>query len=132
MNQRVLVCGGRDYNDAKWVYSVLDQAHEANPIVAVISGMARGADSIGAAWANDRHIPVDPYPAAWEDLSHPDALIRTRADGKKYDARAGHRRNQKMLDQGRPDVVIAFPGGGGTDDMVRRARRAGVLVIPVP
>jgi len=41
--------------------------------------------------------------------------------GKK----AGPLRNQRMLDEGKPDLVVAFPGGGGTKDMVSaRLRRA--------
>jgi ABC-type sugar transport system substrate-binding protein len=36
-----------------------------------------------------------------------------------------------MLDEGKPDIVVAFPGGTGTADMVRRARKAGVVVIEV-
>ena len=42
---------------------------------------------------------------------------------------AGHKRNQLMLETEKPDLVIAFPGTGGTADMMRRARRAGVKVI---
>jgi len=45
--------------------------------------------------------------------------------------KAGPIRNQEMLDQGRPNMVVAFPGGRGTADMVRRARGAGVEVIEV-
>ena len=41
---------------------------------------------------------------------------------------AGHIRNQVMLDKGKPDVVVAFPGGRGTADMVRRAEGAGIEV----
>ena len=40
-------------------------------------------------------------------------------------------RNQRMLDEGKPDLVVAFPGGGGTKDMVRRAVKAGVPIHEV-
>jgi hypothetical protein len=33
-----------------------------------------------------------------------------------------------MLLEGKPDLVVAFPGGKGTADMVRRARKANVPV----
>jgi hypothetical protein len=36
-----------------------------------------------------------------------------------------------MLDDGKPELVVAFPGGRGTADMMRRAREAGVEVIEV-
>jgi len=129
--RRVLVCGGRDYNDEARVFRVLDLAHAANPIGVIIEGEAPGADTLGREWAKSRGIPFEAYPAAWDDLTHADALIRTRADGKKYDARAGFRRNQKMVDVGAPDVVAAFPGGTGTDDMIRRAEAAHIKVVKV-
>jgi hypothetical protein len=48
-------------------------------------------------------------------------------DGTSYCPGAGTDRNQKMLEAG-ADLVIAFPDGRGTADMVRRAHRAGIPV----
>jgi hypothetical protein len=45
--------------------------------------------------------------------------------------KAGPLRNYQMLEEGKPDLVVAFPGGGGTKDMVRRAVKAGVSVHEV-
>lgn len=111
---RVLVCGGRDYSDKMALWSVLD-AFGPPEITEIVSGMARGADAFAAEWANRFGFPLHAFPADW-----------TR-DGKA----AGPIRNQSMLDNGRPDAVIAFPGGKGTDDMVRRANRAGVKVYKI-
>lgn len=129
---RVLVCGGRYYTDRLRVYAELDRIEGATPIkepfVLVHGACGTGADDLADEWAANSCIAIDDYPADWTDLSHPDAVIRTRRDGTKYDALAGHRRNQRMLDEGKPDLVVAFPGGTGTADMVRRARKAGVEV----
>jgi len=43
--------------------------------------------------------------------------------------KAGPIRNQQMLDEGKPNLVVAFPGGRGTADIVRRARAAGIEVV---
>lgn len=131
MTHRVLVCGGRHYDDRETVNLVLNFLHKQLPITHLVSGMARGADILGVKWARDRDIAVIPFPAHWDDLSHADAVIKTRADGSKYDARAGMRRNQKMMDEARPDLVIAFPGGNGTEDMVNRARKAKVQIVRI-
>ncbi len=128
MGVSVLVCGGRDYANEKAVFTMLDATHKARGVAVVIHGAASGADSLAAKWADERHVPADPHPAQWDDLSHPDALIRTRRDGKKYDARAGFRRNQEMADL-HPSIVLAFPGGNGTVDMVRRASKVGALIV---
>lgn len=115
MRQRVLVCGGRDYRDRESAFKVLDAAHYANPIECIIHGTARGADSIAAEWAESRLIPIEPYPADW----------------KRHGSGGGPIRNQRMLDEGKPHMVIAFPGGYGTADMIRRAEAAKVPVVKI-
>lgn len=145
MAPRILVCGGRNYADERKLWATLDaicakrgwgfppDTSGANYLanVVVISGKAPGADSLAIDWGVANFCTVEEYPADWTDLSQPGAVIRTRRDGTRYDVLAGHRRNQSMLDEGKPDLVVAFPGGTGTADMVRRALKAGVEVIEV-
>jgi hypothetical protein len=106
---RALVCGGRDFDDYGFVREVLDYYA---PTV-VIHGAARGADSLAHRWARNTYTPVESYPADW------------KRDGKA----AGPIRNAKMLAEGKPDLVIAFPGGNGTAHMVKIAKAKGVQVI---
>lgn len=115
MRQRILVCGGRDYLDEDTLSAVLDKAHEANPIDLLIHGACAGADMLAEMWAGRAGVETAPFPADWD------------AHGKA----AGPIRNRQMLDEGKPDLVIAFPGGRGTADMVRTARNAGVPVVAV-
>lgn len=129
---RVLICGGRDYSDWQHMFAVLSALHEKHRFSLVIEGGASGADAGGRAFGERAGIPVSTFKARWSDLSHSDAVIRTRRDGSKYDAKAGHRRNQLMLDDGRPDLVVAFPGGKGTADMANRATAAGVKLVVIP
>ena len=112
---RVLVCGGRDFEDVALAHDALDRLHYQHGFVLVIEGDARGADRIAGEWADLRGIEHAKFPAAWATLG--------RA--------AGPIRNEKMLREGKPDLVIAFPGGKGTAHMVRIAREAGVRVIEV-
>jgi hypothetical protein len=110
---RVLVCGGRDFDDAGLIISVLDRLHTEKSFTVLIHGNARGADRIADDWAWRRGVPREPYGlphGEWDEL------------GKK----AGPLRNQRMLDEGKPDLVVAFPGGGGTKDLVSRAVKARV------
>lgn len=113
---RVLVCGGRDYSDLDRVYQVLDGIHYRTPISCIIEGGAKGADYLAARWSAMRNLPDHArFPADWT------------VHGKA----AGPRRNQRMVDEGKPDLVVAFPGGTGTADMVRRAKAAGIEVREV-
>ena len=115
---RVLVCGGRTYGDWETVRRELDHLHLSTlwegPITCVIHGGARGADSLAHRWAKERSIPIERYPADWS-----------------RGLRGGPERNARMLREGRPDLVVAFPGNKGTADMVGRARAAGLQVIEV-
>ena len=126
---RVLACGGRDYADAKRVAWALEALGTIE--VLIEGGAPRGADRLAADWARSKGYRVETYRAAWKDLTQPGRKIRYRQNGTAYDAAAGGRRNQRMLDEGRPDVVVAFPGGTGTADMVDRARKAGVHILTV-
>lgn len=130
---RVLVCGGRDYDDVDRVYQTLD-ALVPGPTL-IIHGKATGADSIGEMWADERGVAVVGYEAHWDDLETPPVVVRRRRDGRDYNAAAGGIRNQRMLDEGKPELVVAFPTPGkpnkGTSDMMRRARAAGVKVVEI-
>lgn len=110
---RILVCGGRRYADVRRVYQVLDSVHTRRGVAAVIHGCATGADSLAGQWARMRGVPEVRYPADWE----------------RHGKAAGPIRNQSMLDEARPDLVVAFPGGAGTADLMTRARQGGVRVV---
>lgn len=107
---RVLVCGGRDFDDVDFAVYHLETIHRDTPINTVISGMAQGADLIGWAWAKERGINVEEYPADWE----------------QYGRRAGPIRNKQMRDEGCPDLVMAFPGGTGTEHMIEISEQANI------
>lgn len=123
---RILVCGGRDYEDYDTVRKTLDgllppaKDDDMNTWLppkgtVIIQGGASGADSLAVDWAVVNWVPFEEYKADWE------------THGKA----AGPIRNKEMLEKGKPDVVVAFPGGRGTAHMVKIAKEAGVKVIEV-
>jgi YspA, cpYpsA-related SLOG family len=115
---RVLICGGRTYNNiAKMLIALSDldeKLYGDDYIEIIIHGGANGADTIAGDIAKKRFIPVKVYPADW----------------KKHGKAAGSIRNQQMLDEGKPDIVLAFPDpkSKGTWDMIRKANNAGIEV----
>lgn len=102
---KLLVCGGRDFDDIEFVTSNLNNLYTAFNVNCLIAGGAKGVDTIAEAWADEMGIEKQIFHAEWS----------------KYQRRAGPIRNQRMLDEGKPDAVIAFPGGKGTDHMWRIA-----------
>lgn len=126
-----IVCGGRHYSNEARVFQILDAAVDRLALTRVVTGGATGADTLAAMWALLRTVDNATYPADWRDLTHPDCMKRRRADGRMYDANAGFRRNQEMLNKEQPVGVIAFRGGMGTLDMCKRAHAASIRVVPI-
>lgn len=108
---RAIVCGGRAFADHELVWTTL----KGFPLSCIIHGAARGADTLAQMYAIVRGIAHEAYPANWQ------------GQGKA----AGILRNMVMLKHGKPDMVIAFPGGAGTAHMVKIARIAKVPVVEV-
>lgn len=112
---RVLVCGGRDYDPFK-VEDWLDKFDMYGPnLDVIIEGGARGADTGARNWAKKCSKELLTFPADWNT----------------YGKAAGYIRNKQMLDEGKPNLVIAFPGGKGTAMMIKIAKEANVEVIEV-
>jgi hypothetical protein len=112
---RVLVCGGRSFTDTAFIHAELDRLHRIHGFALVIEGDARGVDRIAGEWARRRGIELIEYPANWQRDGRHAALIR----------------NEHMLTDGRPDLVIAFPGGSGTSHTCWKAEQAGITVISI-
>lgn len=116
---RVLVCGSRNWLDFG---SILKRIRAIGPDV-VIEGDACGADRLAGNVVEllNRTTGLDIQ------------LIEFPADWHRFGRSAGVIRNQQMLDEGIPDLVLAFhpniAESKGTRDMVQRARKAGIRVV---
>lgn len=125
---KVLVCGSRTFNDQSIVDRILDgldggDGATCGDFLWLIHGAARGADTLAAFWAERRGFPEE-------------AILAFPADWDRYGKSAGYLRNQQMLDEGQPDLVVAFVDkplakSKGTTMMVDIARQAGVKTIVV-
>jgi hypothetical protein len=74
-----------------------------------------GADLGAFLWAVQNSKKIKTYEAEWS----------------KYGRAAGPIRNRRMIEEGKPNLVVAFPGGAGTANMTKLAREAGIKVIQV-
>lgn len=122
----ILVCGGRNFQDKEYLFSALDDLCKERgwvypedelgnclPNVVVVNGKAKGADLLSSDWAIINWCELKECPADWD----------------KYGKAAGFIRNKQMLEEEKPDLVVAFPGGNGTKNMINIAKAAGVEVV---
>lgn len=148
---RVLVCGGRTFGEfgerrnmsaaeiearsaqvllqrnmvRVQLYRICDEYHcwsepdqygNRLPIdITVIHGGAKGADRLADEWAVVNWLPIREIKADWQT----------------HGLRAGMIRNLQMIEEEKPDVVLAFPGGRGTANMVQQALAHRIRVIEI-
>lgn len=105
---KLIVAGGRDYNDAKRGMALLDTIAKYRPITEIVSGGSTGADRMGEVFARISNIPVKVFMADWNTHGRAAGPIRNRQMAKYADA------------------VVLFPGGRGTLSMYNEAKRAGI------
>ena len=116
--KRILICGDRNWTDKQLIREVL--LEHLNPEVDfIIHGDARGADRLGAEVAQELGVSVD-------------HVLAFPADWNQYHRAAGPIRNQQMLTEGKPTLVLAFHNcittSKGTKDMICKALKAGLPV----
>lgn len=114
---RVLICGSRDWTNKSVITFFLDKLLESFESITIIEGCCRGADRVACEYGLDNPKVIhEHFPADW----------------KKYGRAAGPIRNQQMIDEGNPDVVVAFTddliASKGTRDMVERSTKADIRV----
>ena len=112
---RICVTGGRDYTDRKKVYATLDSIPD---ISLVIHGGATGADQLASDWAKSRGHMEEVYGV-------------TKDEWARIGPSAGPIRNGRMLREGRPNLLVAFPGGRGTADCTKQAKGLKIKVVVV-
>lgn len=115
---KVIICGSRDFTDYELLKSkcdlLLSKKIEDGYRITIISGCAKGADTLGEKYANERKFDIEKYPADWN----------------KYGKGAGFIRNEEMSKNAQ--ACIAFFSSKnesiGTKDMVKRATEKKLLV----
>lgn len=112
----VIVTGGRTYRDGRGLAAALDALSPG----LLIEGGARGADALAGAWAQANAVPHLRWPADWERDGRAAGVMRNRAM-----ARFGKR----LTGVGWRVLVVAFPGGAGTANMIATSKAAGLAVV---
>lgn len=116
-DMRLLVCGGRDFDNVPLLWRILDEINDRRIIThgdgirCLIEGGQKkvredgsivGADYWARQWAMARGTPTETFFADWD------------AHGRS----AGPRRNRRMFEEGKPTHGLVMPGGNGTADML--------------
>jgi len=113
---RVIVAGTRTFDDYELLREKLDQYLAGFQNIEIISGGARGADTLGERYAKEKGYKLTKFPANW-DL---------------YGKSAGYIRNEEMaMYAGKNGTCIVFWDGvsKGSQHMIDLAIKHGVDVL---
>ena len=110
---RVLICAGRNYADTGRCRKALDDVQRQRPIRVLIHGGSQYLGGEIESWAREHGADLVRYPANWQ------------MHGKQ----AERLRNLFMLNDSRPELLLALPGGDDTEELLARARGAGIPVV---
>lgn len=129
---KIAIIGDRTITDPK----ILEDAIKASgfTITEVVSGGAKGADTLAENWAKKNKIPIKVFKPNWDDLTAEGAIVKERVNPfnkkmEKYNANAGFARNSDIINYA--DGVIALQTNGdtnGTQDSVKKAKTRNIPV----
>jgi hypothetical protein len=125
---KTIIAGSRTIKDMQHVLKAV--ADCGWKITEVVSGCAEGVDTLGREWAESTGVPVKEFPADWDNIDAPGAIVKTTKYGKRYNAAAGPARNQRMADYSEA-LILIHNGSRGSCDMLKRAKDKGLKIWEV-
>jgi len=109
------IVGSRTFSDYAYMKGILDYYFKAKEIDKIVTGDAKGADTLAAKYANENKIELEVFYAKW----------------KTYGKSAGPRRNAKIV--AKADMIIAFrvarEPNKGTNDTINKANEKNKDVV---
>jgi hypothetical protein len=109
----IAIVGSREFSDYSFLKEKMESICDSTTVTRIISGGAKGADSLAAAWANEKGL----------------ALLELRPDWQKHGKSAGFRRNSQIIEKA--DMCVAFWDGvsRGTAHSISLAKAKGIRVL---
>lgn len=115
LNRRVIIAGGRDYDNWALFHSYIEQLLPANSSPTIISGGANGVDSFAIKYAKLYNIPLEVFPADWD----------------KHGKRAGFIRNTEMANVATELIVFWDGKSKGTEHMISIAKSKNLKITNI-
>lgn len=123
---KVAVIGSRGFDNYSLLKKVMNKY--AKQATAIVSGGAKGADTLAERYAQEFNLEKIIFLADWGNIQVSPCIIRNNSKGP-YNAMAGHNRNTKIVESA--DLIIAFWdfSSKGTRDSLKKAHKMGKKTI---
>jgi len=128
---KLIIAGGREFND----YDLLKEEvmkfileNDGQPgQIAIISGKASGADTLGERFAHEWDFPVVEMLADWDNLDCPQVWIKYNKQGKPYNSAAGTLRSEEMAKIASHCIVFWDGKSSGSKNMIDNAKKHNLI-----
>jgi len=117
---KTIIAGTRSITDYQMVCDAIEQS--GFQITQVVSGGANGVDSLGEQWAREHGVPIKIFKPNWKDITVTGAIVKENKYGK-YNAVAGHMRNEQMAIHAEALIAVWDGESRGTENMVNFAEQ---------
>lgn len=129
---KIIIAGSRTINDYNLLKQIMIKSNAKAKVTEIFSGAAKGVDKLGERWAKDNKVKLTLFPARWQDLDAPGAVVdvhpHPQIDGY-YNSRAGLQRNEEMGDKADAAVILWDGKSRGTKHMIDYMKKLGKRVF---
>jgi len=123
---RIIVAGTRHYDDYITFVEKMNEVVanlDKNSVIFITGAAKTGADALIIRWCKENNYPWIEYPADWDNIDVPGAVIKRNRFGKRYNAIAGHQRNEMMANFGTELIAFWDNESSGTKNMIALATK---------
>lgn len=124
---KVIIAGSRSVTPSEFA-SAMSKSKLIVLADEIVTGKAPGVDTFGELYGLFFGIPIKEFPADWENTNVPDAFVKKRKDGSKYNVKAGFMRNTEMARYADALVLIWKNKSNGSKDMLDKAKEFGLKI----
>jgi len=120
---KLVIAGSRSITSYATVRQAIIESrlwHDYGKKLVVVSGKAPGVDTLGEEFAEKAGLQVKPFPADWDNIKAPGAVVRYTRAGNPFNALAGHWRNEKMAQYADIALIVWDGKSTGSLDMLHR------------
>lgn len=124
---KLLIAGSRTITNYSRVEPLIQQGLKAldltiTNVEVILSGMAPGVDSLAVQFARQYQLPIQEFPAQWNDLTLLPRKLRQNKYGQVYNALAGFNRNEQMAQVATHAIIIMTSYSPGSQHMLGLVR----------
>ena len=121
---RVLVIGPNKCEHFKLLNTWLDHVKELKDITCLIHGNRTETDRLADEWASRNDVPVLVFPTFFTNITDRPRVVKKTPQGRYFNSLAEANTNRRMVQQGKPDLVLSLSTNSKKSNLLAVCERA--------